>query len=700
MNEAIKPERYPLHLKQYIWALMVVWTAFIILVLLWNYNDHKRETHNIAYHYATTSFEKDLVYRRWAAHHGGVYVPVSDHTPASPYLSHIKERNLTTPLGRQLTLMNPAYMTRQVQELGQKQYGLRGHITSLTPIRPENAPDPWEVKVLNAFQQDGATEISSVEDIDNASYMRLMRPMITEKNCLKCHASQGYKTGDIRGGISVSVPMAPLWKLTKSRLVSNFSGYAILWFAGLSIILLGGRRLVLNFQGRERAEDALKKANNELELRVQERTSELERNLEELKRTEDRRDKEFTAVTDIINSILHDELDDAETEKRVLNACLTATDSAYGMIGVINEHGKYDTTTYDSQTIQDCAFPEALTWELSTGMAIRGVWGWPMLHGKPLICNDLSAHSDRCGCPEGHVPIERFLGVPLKNKEEDVVGMVAVANKSGGYSKADSDILSRLATIMMVSRQHRETMMQLKAKSTALEVSKKELEAFAYSISHDLRTPLRSMEGFSMALLEDCSDKLDEQGKGYIDRICKATGRMAQLIDDILKLSRITRSEMACKTVNLSLLSQDIVSELKKEQPERQAEFIISESLTVEGDERLLKIALENLLGNAWKFTEKKQPATITFGACQMQNMSNEDGSDSELVYFVQDNGAGFNMAYAEKLFGAFQRLHSSDEFPGTGIGLATVQRIIHRHGGRIWAEAESGKGATFYFTI
>jgi len=231
----------------------------------------------------------------------------------------------------------------------------------------------------------------------------------------------------------------------------------------------------------------------------------------------------------------------------------------------------------------------------------------------------------------------------------------------------------------------------LKHRAAELEVSNKELEAFAYSVSHDLRAPLRSMEGFSQALLEDCFDSLNDQCKDYLRRIQSSAELMAQLIDDLLRLSRITRAEMFLDNVNLSEMVNIITSELKQSQPERKAEFFVTPGLTAQGDDKLLRVVFNNLLENAWKFTGKTDTARIEFSAIE---------KDGQKAYFIRDNGAGFDMKYVDKLFSPFQRLHSSDEFPGTGIGLASVQRIIHRHGGLVWAEGKIGEGATFYFTL
>lgn len=224
-----------------------------------------------------------------------------------------------------------------------------------------------------------------------------------------------------------------------------------------------------------------------------------------------------------------------------------------------------------------------------------------------------------------------------------------------------------------------------------LEAANKELEAFAYSVSHDLRAPLRGIDGFSLALLEDYEEKLDEKGKDFLHRVRTAAQRMALLIDDILKLSKVSRAEMNIQSVNLSEIAREITDNLSKLHPERTVEFIIQPEIVVKGDTHLLNIVLVNIFDNAWKFTSKHQKARIEFGMLKQKNKS---------VYFIKDDGAGFDMNYSQKLFGAFQRFHNASEFPGTGIGLATVQRIIHRHGGSIWAESEIEKGTTFYFTL
>lgn len=474
-----------------------IWTLLVGASLAWNAKEQRAEAKRLAIIEAKVIINKDLAFRLWATMHGGVYVKPTEKTPPNPYLIHIPDRDVETTTGKQLTLMNPAYILRQAMAMFSEKYGVKGHITSLQLLNPNNAPDAWEKKALQSFQQ-GAKEAYEITEIDGTPHMRMMLPMYMEKGCLKCHAATGVKVGEIRGGISTAVPLAPYEVAATRGINLMMATHGSIWLVGLVAIGFISKRAALREEERSRAEEQISTLNRELEQRVRERTAQLES---------------------------------------------------------VN----------------------------------------------------------------------------------------------------------------------------------------KELEAFAYSVSHDLRAPLRSIDGFSQALLEDYNAQVDQTGQDYLRRVRAASQRMAQLIDDMLQLSRLTRGEMSVEPVDLSAMAGEIVAELKQGEPERQVEIVIAPDAQVKGDPRLLRAVMENLLGNAWKYTGKHSAARIEFGVTE------REGSRA---YFVRDDGAGFDMQYVGKLFAPFQRLHAMEEFPGNGIGLATVQRIIRRHGGEVWAEGEVEHGATFTFTL
>lgn len=260
-----------------------------------------------------------------------------------------------------------------------------------------------------------------------------------------------------------------------------------------------------------------------------------------------------------------------------------------------------------------------------------------------------------------------------------------------GIFVLSADVTDRKRAEQEIRNLNRELEQRVRERTAELEAANQELEAFSYSVSHDLRAPLRSIDGFTQALAEDYADRFDEQARDYTQRVRKAAQRMGILIDDLLRLSRVTRAEMHRQSVDLSAVALEVAGALRVTEPNREISIEVEAGLAGLGDPQLLRVALENLLGNAWKFTSRVAAPRIEFGATQQNGAT---------TYFIRDNGAGFDPQYAGKLFGAFQRLHSTEEYPGTGIGLATVQRVFLRHGGRVWAEGEVGNGATFYFTL
>ncbi len=287
--------------------------------------------------------------------------------------------------------------------------------------------------------------------------------------------------------------------------------------------------------------------------------------------------------------------------------------------------------------------------------------------------------------------IEREITDKFGRKHTLLVNVKRVSSENGNVLFTCRDITGRKETEEELEAYKEQLEALVSDRTKKLTAVNQELEAFCYSVSHDLRAPLRGINEFSKALVEEYGDKLDVQGAEYLKRIQKATSRGGELIDDLLNLSRMSRSEMRDEKVNMSALAETVVEDIQQTEPKREVEFIIAPGLVVTGDTHLLKVVLENLVGNAWKFTGKAFHARIELGATE---------AEGQLAYFVRDNGAGFDMTYVDKLFHPFQRLHAANEFEGTGIGLATVKRIIRRHGGRVWAESTAGQGSTFYFTL
>jgi PAS domain S-box-containing protein len=338
-----------------------------------------------------------------------------------------------------------------------------------------------------------------------------------------------------------------------------------------------------------------------------------------------------------------------------------------------------------------------------------GLTGICLSTGQAMLVSDLLADERSHKGLVDSLGVRSALLVPLSSGDHQVGILLVNATSPNAFSAQDLQVLQLLAgqvgavmsrAAAFEAQQHLLTERsdqthvlerEVARRTAELETSNKELEAFAYSVSHDLRAPLRAIDGFSKVLVDRYGGALDDNARGYLQRVRAASQKMSSLIDDLLQISRVTRQEMRISVVDLTALARSIATELSESTSGRVVEWAIADNLTARGDAALLRVALGNLLGNAWKFTSKQKYACIEFGATQ---------NGTATVFYVRDDGAGFDMTYAGKMFGAFQRLHTASEFEGTGIGLATVERIVHRHGGKIHAEGRPGQGATFRFTL
>jgi len=407
------------------------------------------------------------------------------------------------------------------------------------------------------------------------------------------------------------------------------------------------------------------------------------------------------AVLTGINRIFRESLT-TDTEEELGRVCLSIaeelTGSEFGFIAEIGQDGLIHDIAISDPGWELCLMADKTGHRRTlAGLKVHGLPGRVIIDEKPFFTNDPYAHHDSIGTPDGHPRLTAFLGVPLVHRGK-TIGMVALGNRVGGYRTEDVETVETLATVIVqaLMRKRAETSLhtahtELRQRAYELEAVNRELEAFSYIVSHDLKAPLRSIDGFTRALLEDYTDKLDATGKDYLERVKSATLRMNQLIEAMLNMARLTRGELNEKTVDLSFLVHVVVHDLQKQDSERGVEFVLAEKVKTKGDQDMLLIVLQNLLDNAWKFTSKHSRAKIEFGTTDMYGRT---------VFFVRDDGAGFDMQFADKLFMPFKRLHTESEFPGLGIGLAIANRIILRHNGRLWAESAPEKGATFYFTL
>jgi len=483
----------PLILRRYEMGLAVGWTLAIVILLTVNVWHEREQTVETARTQARSNFQRDLTYRQWNAANGAVYVEVRKDLQPNPYLAHIRDRDVTTPSGKKLTLVNPAYMSRLVFDLAAQGQEVKGHISSLRPLRSQNGADPWERHALETFAQ-GATEASSVEEMGGTSFLRLMGPLRTVPECLKCHGKDGYRVGDIRGGISVAVPMAPLWAIAGRTIRLYLLSFLLLWLAGLAGIFAGGRKLREAIRQRDRAAREIEALNRDL---------------------------------------------------------------------------------------------LAMTSELKT------------------------------------------------------------ANH--------------------------------------------ELESFCATVSHDLRSPLSCISGYCQLIEQLPADRHTSECGRYTGIIGQQARRMERLIQTLLDFAHLTRGALNREATDLREIGEEIAAELRFSSLGRQGNVRITADIVAECDAALLRVVLHNLLGNAWKYTAPRECAEIVFGT---------RAEAGETVYYVADNGIGFDESQKERLFEAFHRLDNADGFEGSGIGLATVKRIVTRHGGRIWCKGALDKGAVFSFTL
>ncbi len=722
----------------------LVWSLTMIGMGIWHYSSTRAAFIKTAETAARYSIQKDITYRQWATNHGGVYVPVTEQTPPNPYLSHLPERDILTPSGRALTLVNPAYMTRQVHEIANATFGSKGKITSLKPLRPQNAPDAWEEQVLKSFAA-GVQETTTFAHIDKTLYLRLMQPFITVEGCLKCHAHQGYKVGDVRGGISVAIP----WEPYQKALVSTFSGLALVysstWLAGLVFIGLHRRKI-----------------NEFLLLRqeIEQKEAQSLRHFQEI----------FNGVNDAI--FLHD----LESGKILdVNAC---TEREYGYS---KQEIKQLSIKDISADVQPYTALEAASWMAKARQGECPTFEWRARHkdghlfwvevsmrkahllNQPVLLASVRNTDERKYAEQqAHLYMQR-----LSKLAAQIPGMIyqyrlnadgsacipyashginylfgvdpesVFADASSIFTKVHpQDLDTFVASIQESARElsvwHHQFRVRLAAgdflwaeaiatperladggtlwhgyaynisdRKIAEELLSKqqhelqqrntELERFNYTVSHDLKTPLVTIETFLGFLSEDLVSRDQIAIDKDIAHIRGATRQMALLLDSLLHLARISHNDMPRQTCSFQSIVKQALAQVAGPLTARAVRVDLADTdASVYGHPAQLIEIWQNLIENAVKYMGDQPQPQIDIGFTV---------ADPDVIFFVRDNGIGIESGFIDKVFGLFNQLDKNA--PGSGLGLALVKQIVEQNNGRIWLEsAGANQGCCFFFTL
>jgi PAS domain S-box-containing protein len=616
----------------------LLWTAVVAASLAWNTHKSEEEVRNLARQEALAMFNKDMGFRLWGTRHGGIYVPVSEHTQPSPYLAHIPERDIETPSGKKLTLMNPAFMVRQLMSNYNELYGTRGHITGLVLLRPENAPDEWETKALKSFINDGVEEITEITEIDNKPFLRLMRPMIMTEGCEKCHGHLGFREGDIRGGVSVAIPMISYFEREAEQKKVLYATHGAVWFIGLLLIGFGGNKIQTGLHETLKAEKEVRELNHALEQRVQERTKKLE-----------------------------------EKEERLR---MTVENAADGII-VINEKGIIDTFNESAQRIFGYNPDEVIGKDIAILMPREEGH-----HHQKYVDHLLKTnHAKVLGMGRE---------VTARRKNGDLFPLHLAVSQT---SIEDRILFSAICRDLSIEKKTAHELLLAKKEAELANQAKSE---FLASMSHELRTPLNSIIGFSQLLNLGNADPLSSNQRDKVLQIHNAGQHLLSLINDILDLSRIETQgfSLSLEPVDIKVAIKDCLTLIAPEAKKRNIR--ICDNTTDQdlppayADFVRLKQVLMNLLSNALKYNIKGGQITLS-----------TETHNGYIKISITDTGAGIADNQLEQVFLPFNRLgHENGEIEGTGIGLSITKKLIETMNGRISIESVVNQGSTFSIEI
>lgn len=660
----------PVNIKQYTVILLIAWTLLIIASFSWFYVLQKDNYSEIAKAEARMAFQKDTLYRKWASEHGGVYVPVTGKTPPNPYLSHIPERDITTPSGKALTLVNPAYMTRQVFEMADKEkFFTKGHITSLNPIRHENAPDPWEREALQAFS-DGTKEVSGIQMMNGQQYIRLMRPFIVEQSCLKCHASQGYKLGDIRGGISVSVPLS-LFSETSGKLVgSTAATHGIIWFLGVTLIGVGSRKLSGSYA-------ALRAKNMELENEVAEREQAQEGLQEQALLLEEEVAERQHAQEEL--SLKSRQLEQELVVRRQAEAAMQELNTFYTQIITSAREGivVYDK---DLRYIAWNPYMEELT-----GFKADEVLGKYPLELFPFL-KDVGVMERLERVLAGEITDQ--VDFPFSNLKSGKTGYTS--DLSSALRNKDGEIIGVIGNVRNIS-EHKKLEEQLHHAQKMEAIGR-----LAGGVAHDFNNILTVIGGYCSIM----QIGLEQEGRlrEMVDQIAAAAERASNLTRSLLAFSHKTPIKPSPANLN------DIVSGVSKFLRRIIGEDVAlkthlqNDPLNVYVDSGQIEQVLMNLATNARDAMPEGGTLTIETSRLAVDTAFVKSHGVGEAglyaVMTVTDTGIGMNEETRNRIFDPFYTTKEAGK--GTGLGMSIVHGVISQHNGFINVYSEPAVGTTF----
>ncbi len=627
--------------RRYMFLLILGWSAVVGVSVVCNLLQIRHEAVLEARAVADATFNKDVVFRRWAAGHGGVYVPATDATPPNPNLSHIGERDVETPSGRKLTLVNPAYMIRQLHELSREQYGVRGHITSLDPIRPENAPDAWEKEALEVFER-GDVEASSVQEIDDTPFVRFMRPLVTEERCLKCHATQGYEVGDIRGGVSVSVPMTSYWANVQPHAVPLLGGHIVFWILGLIGIRGGGRSILRHGGARTHAETARREA---------EEAAVREQNL-------------LRTLLDV--SLDHIFFKDADGRFTRANSSLARW---VGLDHAEDISGKTDFDMFsDAELARDTLAEEQ---EI-------------MRTGHPIV-----GKIEKAARADGRVMWQSITKVPLPGPDGSIVGTFGIGRDVTDQMHREEALRRANAQLAQSNRELSEFAY---VASHDLQEPLRKILAFGDLLRNSAGDGL-GHEG------EDCLERMHNAARRMqrlvndLLSLSRVTTRAEPF--ELVDLTTVARGAVKDLSSRIEDTNADVeIGDLPRvnadrAQMRRLLQHLVGNALkfTVAGRDPQIGIHAR-LAASAPRKSETSVPSGCV--------------SDDEPIcqFVVEDNGTGFDEKYLSRIFRPFERLYGRTDYEGTGMGLAICRKIVERHRGSITAESVPGEGSTFIVAL